>query len=222
MQTTSLSRHFGLENRFSLRVLLAVVGLHVVVAVMLLSMSTMPTPPQLTTLIVRVIQAESPKRDEARRDATKRDAIVPPTSAARLPVPSAVPLPQPQMLAARADETGPAVAVPVPGVSPIANPAATQEAVSQPRFDADYLDNPAPVYPVISRRMREEGKVLLRVFVEPDGRPSQIQVSASSDSPRLDKTAQEAVWHWKFVPAQRGSEAVGAWVLVPIVFSLRG
>lgn len=217
MQTTSLSRHYGLENRFSLRVLLAVVGLHVVVAVMLLSMSTMPTPPQLTTLIVRVIQAESPKRDEARRD-----AIVPPTSAARLPVPSAVPLPQPQILAVKAGEPSPAVAMPVLRESPIANPAATQEAVSQPRFDADYLDNPAPVYPVISRRMREEGKVLLRVFVEPNGRPSQIQVSASSDSPRLDKTAQEAVWHWKFVPAQRGSEAVGAWVLIPIVFNLRG
>ena len=217
MQTTSLSRHFGLGNRFSLRVLLAVVGLHVVVAVMLLSMSTMPTPPQLTTLIVRVIQAESPKRDEARRD-----VIVPPTSAARLPVPSAVPLPQPQILAVKAGEPSPAVAMPVLRESPIANPAAPQEAVSQPRFDADYLDNPAPVYPVISRRMREEGKVLLRVFVEPNGRPSQIQVSASSDSPRLDKTAQEAVWHWKFVPAQRGSEAVGAWVLVPIVFSLRG
>lgn len=217
MQTTSLSRHYGLENRFSLHVLLAVVGLHVVVAVMLLSMSTMPTPPQLTTLIVRVIQAESPKRDEARRD-----VIVPPTSVARLPVPSAVPLPQPQILAVKAGEPSPAVAMPVLRESPIANPAATQEAVSQPRFDADYLDNPAPVYPVISRRMREEGKVLLRVFVEPNGRPSQIQVSASSDSPRLDKTAQEAVWHWKFVPAQRGSEAVGAWVLIPIVFNLRG
>lgn len=217
MQTTSLSQYYGLENRFSLHVLLAVVGLHVVVAVMLLSMSTMPTPPQLTTLIVRVIQAESPKRDEARRD-----VIVPPTSVARLPVPSAVPLPQPQILAVKAGEPSPAVAMPVLRESPIANPAATQEAVSQPRFDADYLDNPAPVYPVISRRMREEGKVLLRVFVEPNGRPSQIQVSASSDSPRLDKTAQEAVWHWKFVPAQRGSEAVGAWVLVPIVFSLRG
>jgi len=212
MQTLSFSRHYGLENRFSFRGLLAVVGLHVAVAVMLLSLNMMPTPPQLTTLIVRVIQAESPERD----------ATVSPTSAARLPVPRAVTLPQPQMLVAKADEPGPAVAVPVLSEPPMADPATPQEAVSQPRFDAGYLDNPAPVYPVISRRMGEEGKVLLRVFVEPNGRPSQIQVSASSDSPRLDKTAQEAVWRWKFVPAQRGSEAVGAWVLVPIVFSLRG
>lgn len=212
MQTLPFSRHYGLENRFSFRGLLAVVGLHVAVAVMLLSLNMMPTPPQLMTLIVRVIQAESPERD----------ATVSPTSAARLPVPRAVTLPQPQMLVAKADELGPAVAVPVLSEPPMADPATPQEAVSQPRFDAGYLDNPAPVYPVISRRMGEEGKVLLRVFVEPNGRPSQIQVSASSDSPRLDKTAQEAVWRWKFVPAQRGNEAVGAWVLVPIVFSLRG
>ena len=217
MQAITLSPHYELEHRFSSYGLLAVVGLHIVVAAILLSSGTITTPPPLSTLMVRVIQSTSPRQNEARRD-----VIVPPTSTVRPPVPSAVPLPQPQMMTAMADETSPAVAVAVLRESPIAEPAATQEAVSQPRFDADYLDNPAPVYPVISRRMREEGKVLLRVFVEPNGRPSQIQVSASSNSPRLDKTAQEAVWHWKFVPAQRGSEAVGAWVLVPIVFSLRG
>ena len=212
MSAISFSRHSGLENRFSFWGVLAAVGLHVLVAIPLLSMDMMPTPPQLTTLIVQVIPAESPQQD----------GIVPPRPTARVPVPSVVSLPQPQMMAAKADEPSPAVAVPVLREPPIPEPVVTQEAVSQPRFDVGYLENPAPVYPVISRRMREEGKVLLRVFVEPNGRPSQIQVSASSDSLRLDKAAQEAVWQWKFVPAQRDSEAVGAWVLVPIVFSLRG
>jgi len=94
--------------------------------------------------------------------------------------------------------------------------------VSEPRFDAAYLDNPAPVYPPLSRRMREEGRVMLRVFVEANGRASQVQIKAGSGAPRLDQAAQDAVSRWKFIPARRGAEAVGAWVLVPIVFNLRG
>jgi protein TonB len=100
--------------------------------------------------------------------------------------------------------------------------AAPAAIVSDPRFDAAYLDNPAPVYPALSRRMSEEGRVLLRVYVEAGGRPSQVQIKTSSGSPRLDRAAGQAVSRWKFIPARRGAEAVGAWVLVPIVFNLRG
>ncbi|MCP5268824.1 MAG: TonB family protein [Zoogloeaceae bacterium] len=99
---------------------------------------------------------------------------------------------------------------------------ARQPHFSEPRFDADYLSNPAPAYPALSRRLGEEGKVILRVFVESSGQPGQIELKASSGSPRLDRAAQEAIRHWKFIPASRGQEAVGAWVLVPIVFTLKG
>lgn len=100
--------------------------------------------------------------------------------------------------------------------------ASSQDDVAPPRFDADYLHNPAPVYPALSRRLGEEGRVVLRVFVEPSGRPSRIEIGTGSGSPRLDRAALEAVRHWQFVPARRGDMAVGAWVLVPIVFDLRG
>jgi len=90
-----------------------------------------------------------------------------------------------------------------------------------PRFDADYLDNPAPVYPPLSRRLGEEGRVLLRVFVNPDGSAAQVEVRESSGFERLDKAARDTVRRWRFVPARQGEDAVGAWVLVPIVFSLR-
>ncbi len=93
---------------------------------------------------------------------------------------------------------------------------------SQPRFDADYLQNPAPAYPPLSRRAGEEGKVVLKVYVEPSGLASQVEIHKSSDFERLDKSAISAVSRWKFVPAKQGSVAVGAWVLVPIVFSLKG
>lgn len=218
MQTISFPQPYGLENRFSSQGLLAVVGLHVAVAVMLLSMNAAPTSPQLTTLMVSVIQPESPRQAEVAQPSQK--------PVARLLVPKSVPLPHPQTLAAKTDEPGAAAEAPVVKevltLASASAPAVTEATVTQPRFDAGYLDNPAPAYPAISRRMGEDGKVLLRVFVEPSGRPSQIQINAGSGSPRLDQAAQEAVWRWKFVPARRGNEAVGAWVLVPIIFNLRG
>lgn len=92
----------------------------------------------------------------------------------------------------------------------------------QARFDAGYLQNPAPTYPAISRRLGEEGRVMLRVFVESNGLPSKLEIRTSSGSSRLDQSALDAVQRWKFVPARRGDEAVAAWVVVPIVFNLRG
>ncbi|WP_132858134.1 energy transducer TonB [Sulfuritortus calidifontis] len=93
--------------------------------------------------------------------------------------------------------------------------------VVPPRFDADYLSNPAPAYPALSRRMGEQGKVLLRVYVEPDGSAARVELKTSSGFERLDNAALSAVRKWRFVPARQGDAAVGAWVVVPIVFSLR-
>jgi protein TonB len=53
-----------------------------------------------------------------------------------------------------------------------------------------------------------------------DGLPRHIEIRTSSGSGRLDEAALEAVRRWKFVPARRGDEAVEAWVLVPVAFSL--
>ena len=91
-----------------------------------------------------------------------------------------------------------------------------------PAFNADYLDNPAPAYPALSRRMGEEGRVLLRVFVEASGLPSKVELRTSSGSERLDQAALEAVKRWKFVPARQGDRAVPASVVVPIAFNLKG
>ena len=93
--------------------------------------------------------------------------------------------------------------------------------VTLPRFDADYLDNPAPNYPVLSRRLAEQGLVLLRVYVEPSGLAARVELKQSSGYERLDNAARSAVSHWRFVPARKGAESVGAWVIVPISFNLR-
>lgn len=92
--------------------------------------------------------------------------------------------------------------------------------VTPPRFDAAYLDNPAPAYPAAARRLGEQGRVVLRVHVSADGLPRDIETATSSGSLRLDGAARSAVERWRFVPARQGEQAVAAWVLVPLTFTL--
>lgn len=93
--------------------------------------------------------------------------------------------------------------------------------ISPPRFDADYLKNPAPAYPRSSRERGEAGLVVLRVLVSRDGLPLVIDLQRSSGFERLDEAALAAVRHWQFLPARQGGEAISARVLVPISFNLR-
>jgi protein TonB len=143
------------------------------------------------------------------------------------------PAPQPPVITAQPEAPStytappaPPTPVPIPPieVAPVAaapGPEPAPAPVSPPSFNAAYLNNPAPAYPQISRSMGEEGRVVLRVFVNERGLPEEVQVRTSSGFSRLDTTAQDTVRRWKFVPAKRGDTAVGAWVLVPISFSLR-
>lgn len=134
--------------------------------------------------------------------------------------------PQPVIALAPDRTSAPATfAVPAPAASPSAaqaasTPAPAQAAVTAARFDAAYLHNPHPAYPALSRRMGEEGKVLLKVRVTPDGRAAAVDVEKSSNFDRLDDAALRSVAHWRFVPAKRGEEAIEATVIVPIVFRL--
>lgn len=128
---------------------------------------------------------------------------------------SAPPAPAPAPAAAPAQAPSPAPAPPSPAPAPAPPP------LDPPRFDAAYLNNPAPGYPALSRRLNEQGTVLLRVLVSPTGQAQDIQLLKSSGYPRLDAVAQETVKQWRFVPAKRGPDALAAWVQVPIDFQLR-
>lgn len=135
------------------------------------------------------------------------------------------PEPAPAVISAPVEAPTPFVAPPVPVPAPIAAPRPAVEAaplpLTAPRFDAEYLSNPKPDYPVSSRRRGEEGRVLLRVYVSADGAPAKVEVQESSGHGRLDEAAITAVSRWRFAPARRGVEPVAAWVRVPIFFSLR-
>ena len=112
-----------------------------------------------------------------------------------------------------------ASAVPTPA-PPSAVPTAVATQVTTARFEANYLSSPA-VYPPLSQRLGEEGRVLLRVDVSADGRPLNIALKTSSGFERLDQAAITAVTHWRFKPAQQNGRAVASTVDVPIHFKLK-
>lgn len=99
-------------------------------------------------------------------------------------------------------------------------PPAPPAPVTPPDFKAAQLGNPAPSYPYLSRKAREEGVVMLRVMVTPEGRAGEVRLERSCGHNRLDDAAMATVKKWRFMPARRAGEAVAAWVLVPITFAL--
>ena len=94
------------------------------------------------------------------------------------------------------------------------------QSVIGPDFHAAYLNNPKPKYPVAARRLKLQGTVTVRVLVSEDGYPKRVTLGKSSGTTILDEVALEAVQHWSFVPARRGSKPVAAEVEVPLSFKL--
>lgn len=170
-----------------------------------------PTPP---VPVVEPPPKPTP-RPQARppKPAPKQVTEAPTAIRSETPAPQATPEPVRETAA----PTPPAPPAPATRPAPEAAPA-----VVAARFDAAYLNNPAPAYPPLSRRMREEGKVMLRVQVTAEGLPAQVDLAESSGYARLDAAAREAVQRWRFVPAKQGGQPVAAAVIVPIVFKLEG
>ncbi len=97
----------------------------------------------------------------------------------------------------------------------------TVNAVSLPSQSADYLNNPSPSYPALSRRLGEQGKVVIRVLIDKDGRPQQGNIDQSSGYSRLDQAALRAVMGWRYVPGRRYGIAQDMWFNVPVHFALQ-
>jgi protein TonB len=104
-------------------------------------------------------------------------------------------------------------------------PAAPRQAAPQVKtpvsISASYAaSNPDPSYPKMSLSNQEEGTVMLRVLVQPDGTAGDVQIKTSSGYTLLDKSAQKAVRNWRFNPATVDGKPVAQWYQVPITFKL--
>ena len=191
-----------------------------------------PLQPRLTSPLPVVPPAD---RQPVKQSGTKAPAVAPPLPRATAdPVPIAnaptgavapqpvPPLPSPSAPASPATSpalSGPPSTAPVTAaVSATARPAPV--ALQLPSTDADYLQNPRPPYPPVSRRLNEQGRTTVRVLIGVDGRPQSAEVAKSSGYVRLDNAAVATVMGWRYVPGKRGGVAEAMWFDVPIDWAI--
>ena len=150
-----------------------------------------------------------------------------------MPVPPSVPLPSyqpvmpeltlPDVVAAPmpVPVSVPEPATPTPPATPALQVAAAPVAERiLSASEVQYVEPPVLVYPRASRRAGEAGRVLLRVFVDEEGRPHHVQVSRSSGFARLDDAAVDALRKARFKPSIDNGRPVAGWALVPLTFEL--
>lgn len=155
-----------------------------------------------------------PKATPFKQPAPK--ATAPVKTIAPLPLAIADPTPSPN-----APTGAIAPAVPAPQVAaPAAEAPPAPVRVQLPSSDADYLQNPKPSYPPMSKRLGEQGKVVVRVLIEVDGKAQKAEIKQSSGFDRLDQAALNTVLRWRYVPGKRAGVAEAMWFNVPINFVL--
>ena len=150
-----------------------------------------PTPPQPAPKLQAIVDKTPPA------PSAPTGIVAPPA-----------PVPAPATLVAA---TAPVAAV---AAAPI-TAAVAQPAVQLPSSDADYLQNPKPSYPAMSRRLNEQGRSVIKVLIGIDGLPKQADIAKSSGFDRLDQAALGTVMRWRFVPGKRNGVPEAMWFNVP-------
>jgi protein TonB len=193
-----------------------VIALHAALLYGLWQHRLIPGADEAVTLFVNFIAPPPPPE--------KKPVIQPPPE----PKPQPVEKPQPRQIVAEAPVIAPTEPVVPP--PPPAPPPPVIEAPAPPaapialsgELAVVCAERPSPHYPPISRRMNEEGTVVLRVELDENGRIGATRIHASSGHPRLDEAALAAVRNWRCTAAQRGGQPVRATALQPFKFILQG
>lgn len=114
-----------------------------------------------------------------------------------------------------------AVAAGTPQATPASTtPAPAPAKVELPNASASYLNNPKPPYPALSKRLGEEGKVVVRAWIDTSGTATRAEIKSSSGYERLDQTALQTVLNWRYIPGQRAGVPEAMWFNIPLNFVL--
>lgn len=85
----------------------------------------------------------------------------------------------------------------------------------------ELLEFQLPVYPKNLRERDIEGKIILKVLINKEGKVQEIQIFESSGYKMFDHIAIESVWQWRFKPAKKEDRPGESWVLIPINFQIK-
>jgi protein TonB len=104
-------------------------------------------------------------------------------------------------------------------VTPTAVAPSPPQTISPPLVESiEYLRVDKPVFPRESQRRREYGTVVVRVLVDSQGKPAQLQIERTSGYERLDNAALRCVEKFRFRPYEVNGVAQPAQVLIPVGF----
>ncbi|MGR6805909.1 energy transducer TonB [Sphaerotilus natans] len=126
----------------------------------------------------------------------------PPAEPPPLPVPEAPPVPP---------------APPAPPTPPAPAPAAPRTVVLT---DSDWVRVPEIEYPLASRRLKEEGTVIVRALIDTRGTPKQVALQRSSGHARLDQAALRAAMGARVKPRTENGVPFEFWIAMPLAFEL--
>lgn len=117
--------------------------------------------------------------------------------------------------------TEPVVASPQVEARPAEQPT-PPVAAAAPKFvtHVEYVRRPALEYPTMSRRMAEEGRVVVRVLIGPSGHAERVELQEPSPYRRLNEAALRAAQEALYRPYTENGIAQTVWALVPLVFEL--
>jgi protein TonB len=79
---------------------------------------------------------------------------------------------------------------------------------------------PEPFYPSFARRMGEEGKTMVRLFINESGAVEKVSLSQSSGIQRLDQAALEAAMKVRCRPFVEFGKAIKVTAIQPYIFRL--
>jgi protein TonB len=147
----------------------------------------------------------------------------PPPPKVAPPPPPFIPLPDIQVRAAPSANAITAVTNTAPKEAPPPPPPPAPKAEPvrvAAKIDAAKNCRP-PEYPAVSRRMEEQGRVVLDMLVDLDGRVTDSKVAQSSGHPRLDEAAREALSLCKFQPATVDGKPERTWSQISYVWKLQ-
>lgn len=176
-------------------------------------------------------QPEPEPEPEPVVDTPEPEAITqpPPPPPKPKPKPKPRPRPEPKVSAKPAPQPAPSTASQVASAAGGSQQSApsqgerTAQDPDRPRTigRVDYLGRrPNPVYPRLSQRRGEQGRVVLRVLISPEGRVAHVKVQKSSGHERLDDAAVLAMQSARFRPYTENGVAYKALVDIPFDFVL--
>ncbi|GLQ47901.1 cell envelope biogenesis protein TonB [Dyella lipolytica] len=119
--------------------------------------------------------------------------------------------------------TAPPTTEPSPNSKPVTTtpPTTTPPTMAPGVVSLAYRSSPLR-FPVQAIRQHMSGTVLLRVLVDENGKPLEVQIERSSGHTLLDQSAREQVLAgWLFQPTEIDGHAVRAWARVPVNFALQ-